>query len=108
MKHATEFYTKHGVNQEDMIKERNLKLNKLDDLKKETDSKVELLRQKIDKYVLNKKCGKLVLVDLAGSEYQNEMKTDPKRLKEAKEIGKSLLSLKECIRKINLKKSHVN
>lgn len=48
------------------------------------------------------------MIDLAGSEYQNEMKTDPKRLKEAKEIGKSLLSLKECIRKINLKKGHIN
>jgi len=62
------------------------------------DAKNHIIHAKKNQKVKN---GKLVIVDLAGTEFSDTNKTrDPKALKEFKEIAKSLLSLKECIRKI--------
>jgi kinesin family protein 2/24 len=52
--------------------------------------------------------GKLLLVDLAGSERaQDTQSNNRQRRIEGAEINKSLLALKECIRAIDAKSSHV-
>lgn len=52
--------------------------------------------------------GKLTLVDLAGSERGSDTKShDSQRRTESAEINTSLLSLKECIRALGQKSSHV-
>ena len=53
-----------------------------------------------------KKFGKLIVVDLAGSERAQETQSnDRQRRAEGAEINKSLLSLKECIRALDVKKT---
>jgi kinesin family protein 2/24 len=55
-----------------------------------------------------KTLGKLLLVDLAGSERaQDTQSNNRQRRIEGAEINKSLLALKECIRAIDMKSSHV-
>lgn len=52
--------------------------------------------------------GKFLLVDLAGSERaQDTQSNNRQRRIEGAEINKSLLALKECIRAIDMKSSHV-
>eukprot|EP00347_Sterkiella_histriomuscorum_P005223 403357422 len=56
----------------------------------------------------NKTLGKFLLVDLAGSERaQDTQSNNRQRRIEGAEINKSLLALKECIRAIDMKSSHV-
>lgn len=57
----------------------------------------------------NKKfCGKLILCDLAGSERAADTQSNTRQRRlEGAEINKSLLALKECIRAMNAKKSHI-
>jgi len=56
----------------------------------------------------SKTLGKLLLVDLAGSERaQDTQSNNRQRRIEGAEINKSLLALKECIRAIDMKSSHV-
>lgn len=57
----------------------------------------------------NKKfCGKLILCDLAGSERAADTQSNSRQRRiEGAEINKSLLALKECIRAMNAKKSHI-
>ena len=55
-----------------------------------------------------KSLGKLLLVDLAGSERaQDTQSNNRQRRIEGAEINKSLLALKECIRALDMKSSHV-
>ena len=55
-----------------------------------------------------KKVGKLSLVDLAGSEKAQDCQNNDRiRRMEGAEINKSLLALKECIRALDAKESHV-
>lgn len=55
-----------------------------------------------------KTVGKLLLVDLAGSERAADTQSNNRqRIIEGAEINKSLLALKECIRAIDMKSSHV-
>lgn len=55
-----------------------------------------------------KTIGKLLLVDLAGSERaQDTQSNNRQRRMEGAEINKSLLALKECIRALDVKSSHV-
>ena len=50
-------------------------------------------------------CGRLLLIDLAGSERASETKDSSKeRRMEGAEINKSLLALKECIRKLDMER----
>jgi kinesin family protein 2/24 len=52
--------------------------------------------------------GKLLLVDLAGSERAQDTQSNNRaRRIEGAEINKSLLALKECVRAIDMKSSHV-
>lgn len=52
--------------------------------------------------------GKLLLVDLAGSERAADTQTNSKQQQlEGAEINKSLLALKECVRALDKKSSHV-
>ena len=52
--------------------------------------------------------GKLLIVDLAGSERaQDTQSNNRQRRLEGAEISKSLLALKECIRALDTKSSHV-
>jgi kinesin family protein 2/24 len=53
-------------------------------------------------------CGKLILCDLAGSERAADTQSNSRQRRlEGAEINKSLLALKECIRAMNAKKSHI-
>ena len=55
-----------------------------------------------------KTIGKLLLVDLAGSERAHDTQSNNRQRRiEGAEINKSLLALKECIRAIDMKSSHV-
>jgi kinesin family member 2/24 len=55
-----------------------------------------------------KTLGKLLLVDLAGSERAADTQSNNRQRRiEGAEINKSLLALKECIRAIDMKSSHV-
>ena len=65
----------------------------------ETSSRSHAICNIILKNKTNKLYGKLILVDLAGSERAQETRSNNKqRMIEGKDINKSLLALKECIR----------
>lgn len=68
-----------------------------------------LLQIILKEYGKDEEYGKLILVDLAGSERAQETQSnDRQRRVEGAEINKSLLSLKECIRALDARKSGID
>jgi len=74
----------------------------------DTSSRSHAVCQIVVKDGSEKEIGKLLLVDLAGSERaQDTQSNNRQRRIEGAEINKSLLALKECIRAMDTKSSHV-
>merc|ERR1712154_441927 len=86
-------------------KKMEKKMKRLKDRIKELKKIINALENDKEKPYIS---GKYVFVDLAGNEYGRDVTTkDKNEEKERNEINKSLFALKECIRGLHDKKTHV-